>query len=246
MKRVLRKVLLAFLLSTPVAATHSAEIVMGVEDLPYMPYYSVDMGEYNGYARELFDAFAADRGHSISYRPLPVERLYRALLDGEIDLKFPDNPEWRNDLKEVRKVHYSGAVAPFLDGVLVTPHQKTRPADGPLRIGTIRGFTPWPLLGRIEEGSIKMFENNSISGLLRQVLVGRLDGVFINESVAEFHLKSELHQEGALVLDDRLPNSPSAYYVSSIQNPVIIQELNDWLTENGEKVKALQQKWGIK
>ncbi len=245
MKRTAIDRLFPLLLLVFSTAVQPADLVMGVEDLPYLPYYSVDEGEYNGYARELFDAFAAAKGHSIRYRPLPVERLYRELLEGGIDFKFPDNPEWRHDLKTNQELHYSTAVAAFLDGVMVVPDKKAATRAGPIKIGTIRGFTPWPLVKSIEEGSIRLSENNSISGLLRQGIAGRLDGIYINVEVARFHMKNMLRRDAALVFDDGLPHSRSAYFVSTIRRPGIVGELNSWLGENQAWLAELRHKWGI-
>lgn len=245
MKRLFtHSVLLLALLGTS-ASLRAADLVIGVEDLPYMPYYSTDGGEYFGFARELFDRFAAERGHRIQYRPLPVERLYRSLMDGSIDIKFPDNPEWRHDLKLQQQWHYSEAVVPFLDGVMVPNALLTKPADRPLRIGTVRGFTPWPLLPRVEQGSIRMFENNSIAGLLRQSLGGRLDGVYLNVAVADFHLRNFLRADAQLVLDTRLPHDRSAYHASSLHKSEVIKQLNHWLRANRAQLRTLQQKWNI-
>ncbi len=249
MKRTTVDLLLPVLLLVSSCGAKATELVMGVEDLPYLPYYSVEQGEsgraYGGYARELFDAFAAARGHSIRYRPLPVERLYRELLDGRIDFKFPDNPEWRHELKKTRSLGYSRAIAPFTDGVMVPPEHRTKEKDGPLKIGTVRGFTPWPLMPDIDRGTIQLSENNSISGLLRQCIEGRLDGVYLNVEVARFQLKNLLRRSAALVLDDSLPHSRSAYYVSTIRRPGILAELDVWLREHREQVGELRRKWGI-
>jgi polar amino acid transport system substrate-binding protein len=227
------------------ASVPADDLEVGVEDLPYLPFYSVDRGQYRGYARELLDAFATARSHRIHYRPLPVERLYRELFDGGIDFKFPDNPDWRHELKQGRSLHYSRAIAPFMDGVMVLP-QKIKTQSRPLKIGTIRGFTPWPLLELIEQGDMLVSENNSIPGLLRQCLAGRLDGVFINADVARFHLANVLRRDDALTLDESLPHARSAYNVSTINRPDIIEELDGWLAENQELVTALRTKWGIR
>ncbi len=226
------------------SAASAANLTMGVENLSYLPYYSMQDNTYQGFARELFDAFANERGHHIEYRPLPVERLYRSLLDGSIDLKFPDNPTWRRELKTEHAMHYSDTVAPFVDGVMVVAGRASA-LPTPPRIGTIRGFTPWPLLDDIAQGRVTLTENNSISGLLRQTIAGRLDGAYINVAVAHFHLKNSLHQDAALTLDERLPNTRSAYFVSTIRQSMIIEVLNKWLQENAPRIRALQQQWGI-
>lgn len=243
MHRLLFFVCWLILLHPPSGAP--AELVMGVEDLPYLPYYALDKGEYQGFSRELFDAFAAARGHRLVYRPLPVERLYRALLNGDIDLKYPDNPAWRQELKTGQAIHYSQPVAPFVDGILVLPARGREDSGGFRRIATIRGFTPWPLLDRIKQGEVSLSENNSIPGLLQQVLTQRVDGAFINVAVARFYLQRVLGQEQALVFNTRLPHARSDYYVSTLRHSGIVQEFDAWVRESPAQVTALRRKWGI-
>jgi len=94
---------------------------VGVESQPYQPYYSLEAGEYQGYARDLLDAFAADQGHRFIYVALPVKRLQSDFLSGKLDFKYPDHPHWNREQKQGRTVHYSAATAPYRDGVLVLP-----------------------------------------------------------------------------------------------------------------------------
>jgi len=222
-----------------------AHLVMGVEDLPYLPYYALQDGEYIGYSRELFDAFARDRGHTLEYRPLPVERLFLSLLNGDIDLKYPDSPDWRRELKDGREFHYSRAVAPYRDGIMVRPERLGASLAALHIIGTIRGFTPGPLLEPIRQGRITLTENNSIPGLLRQAIAGRVGGAYINVAVAHFQLQGVLGQERALVLDTQLPHTHSSYVVSTTRRPQLVHELDTWLEQHSTLVIGLRHKWGI-
>lgn len=108
-------------------ATHSfaeSTYVVGVEDARFMPYYSVDeQGEYQGFARELLDAFAEDSGIRLLYRPLPVDALLGVMLEGSVDLKYPDHPAWAVSDKSGHSLHYSQAVVPYVDGVMVAPRR---------------------------------------------------------------------------------------------------------------------------
>ncbi|MCB1875262.1 MAG: transporter substrate-binding domain-containing protein [Chromatiales bacterium] len=227
------------------SAGRAGTLVVGVEQLDYLPYYTLENGEYVGYSRQLFDAFAEDSGHRIEYRPLPVERLYRALLEGTIDFKFPDNPSWRKELREERTLTYSLDIAPFLDGVMVRSQFHGRQQDVPLRIGTIRGFSPWPLLLPTRKGNIDISENNSLLGLLRQVLAGRLNGAYVNVAVATNLLARIADVSAALVFDESLPHNRGHYHVSTLNHPQLIGELNEWLVNNRDRVGELQERWGI-
>ncbi len=220
-------------------------VVIGVEDLPYLPYYAVERGDYRGHARELLDSWAADLGRQIRYRPLPVERLYLALVHGDIDAKYPDNPDWRPDLKARYDVVYSRPVARFTDGVMVLASRAAEDAAAFARIGTVRGFTPWALLPLVGQGTVTVSENSSMPGLLRQVLEGRVDGAYLNVAVAGYQLRGVDGEASALVLSPRLPSSTSHYRLSSVRKPALIQSFDAWLDTHAERVGELRRKWGI-
>jgi len=101
------------------------------------------------------------------------------------------------------------------------------------------------LLDDIKLGKIELSENNSISGLLRQVIAGRLDGAYMNVAVASFHLNNIMRQQVPLILDKGQPHTRSVYHASSITQPDIIQEFNVWLDQNTQRIKDLQHKWAI-
>ena len=227
------------------AVLGGARLVMGVEDLPYLPYYALKNGTYIGYSRELFDAFARDLGYRIEYRPLPVERLFFSLLHGQIDLKYPDSPEWRQELKGDRPISYSQTIAPYTDGIMVRPDRLGASLKRLHTLGTIRGFTPRALVDSIRQGYIVLTENNSIPGLLRQVLAGRIDGAYLNVAVARFQLQALLGQERALMFDPELPHTTSGYVVSTTRCPEVIPKLDAWLKRQATLVNELRKKWGI-
>ncbi len=234
--------ILTFFLATSAAAE---ELVLGVEDLPYLPYYTVERGEYLGYSRELFDRFAAASGWRIRYRPLPVERLYRALLQGDIDAKFPDHPTWRGDLKAGRDFAYSRPIAPYVDGVMVPAARAGEGLEAFRRIGTVRGFSPWGLLPLIREGRLTITENNSLQGLLAQTLAGRVDGAYLNQAVARYQLRTSGQPEDSLALAGALPSTAAAYQVSSLHHAEALQALDAWLQASDAQVRELRRKWGI-
>ena len=69
-------------------AVSAQSYVIGVERLAFAPHYSIDaQGQYQGFARELFDLFARTSGVELSYKVLPVEQLLPALLSGQVDFK---------------------------------------------------------------------------------------------------------------------------------------------------------------
>ncbi len=224
---------------------HSANLILGVEKLDYLPFYTTENRQYKGYARELFDKFAADNKHNISYKILPVARLFHELINGKIDLKFPDNPKWKSTEKQHYAIDYSIAIIPFTDGVMVRPEDINQSQSYFYHIGTMRGFTPWPLQSKINKKTIRVTEQNSILGLLKQVILKRTDGCFINIDVAKYFLSSELKQPNALIFNKKFPSDSSHYFLSSINKTHILKQFNLWLIKNNDFHMQLRQKWGL-
>lgn len=218
--------------------------VVGVEELDYYPVYSVQKGDYVGAARDILDAFAQAKGYALSYRPLPIKRLYAELLSGGIDFKFPDNPSWAPDVKQGQNVVYSAPVIGYVDGVLVRPEHLGRGSDSVRTLGTVSGFTPFAWLDAIRDGRVQLKENPRMDLLLRQVTMERLDGAYASVAVANYQLESNLGMPGALVFDPRLPHSRDYYRVSTLTHPQIIAEFNAWLAANAATVKAIKDRTG--
>jgi len=235
--------LLIILLSCRTAIAE--EYIIGVEKLNFLPYYSGLNGEFYGYARELLDAFGKDYGHRFKYNPLPVERLFQAFINGRVDLKFPDSPNWQQSLKQGNKITYSHSVAPFVDGIMMTPQRfkdKNRTFE---KLGTIRGFTPWPYHQKIQQGKVVVSENNSIPGLLMQTVLNRVEGSYINVAVARYHLKNVLKKPHGLVFNPELAHDQGDYFLSTIKHPKLIRQFNSWLLTHSLQVEDLQKKWNI-
>ncbi|NQD93399.1 transporter substrate-binding domain-containing protein [Pseudomonas sp. CrR25] len=218
---------------------------VGVERQPYLPYFTLQDGEYRGYAREVLDAFAADQGHQFSYVALPVKRLLSDFLAGKVDFKFPDHPQWKSEQKQGRHIHYSRPVAPYIDGVLVP---RERLGQGQQRIkmlGTQLGFTPWPYLAAIESGQMSLTQNNRIDSLLRMALSGRVDAVYLNPLVARHVLEAQGLPRDALVFDPALAHIDDHYFLSSIRHPQVIAAFDAFLQAQPQLLRRLRAKYGI-
>ncbi|MBF0264388.1 MAG: transporter substrate-binding domain-containing protein [Gammaproteobacteria bacterium] len=223
----------------------AANYTIGVEKLDYLPYYSIKNKQYIGFARDLFDQFAKDKNHTITYQPLPVSRLIHALINKTIDAKFPDNPNWKKNLKQNHNILYTQPVVSYTDGIMVTANNLQLDSHQFKKIGTIRGFTPWVLLDDVNNGKIQLFEQNNIHSLINKTLVGRLDGSFINIATAKYFLKYSQHSSNALVFNPKLKKTTDYYYLSSAKQPQLIEEFNLWLQFNSEFHQSLLKKWDL-
>ncbi|MBU1664365.1 MAG: transporter substrate-binding domain-containing protein [Gammaproteobacteria bacterium] len=244
MRRLYPRLLLAMLF-WPLLAGAKEVLVIGVENQYYLPAYAFEKGAYTGFARDLFDAWARNRGFQVEYRALPVPRLYAAFLGGQVDFKFPDNPNWKKDARAVKSIAYSDPVAAVLDGTSVLPQHEGVSADEIKVLGTMGGFTPWAWLDRIKSGKTTLSENFNLDALVRQALAGRVDGVYASVAVINYQLDHVLNQPGALVFNPNLPYSRDNYHLSSIKRPEIVRDFNDWIRKNRDLVTALKMKHGV-
>jgi len=226
-------------------AASAEQFRVGVELQPYLPYYAMQDGEYQGYARELLDAFAASQGHRFIYVALPVKRLLSDFLAGKVDFKFPDHPQWSPGPKQGRTIHYSAAVAPYIDGVLVLPGSSGLGKARIKVLGTLRGFTPWAYLADIDAGRIALSQTNRIDSLLRMALAGRVDAIYLNPWVAKHALTAAGLPADALAFDATLPYDQGDYYLSSLQRPEVIAAFDAFLREQPALLRRLKGKFAI-
>jgi len=222
-------------------------LVVGVEELDYAPHYTIASGSYRGFAREVFDTFAADEKLNITYRPLPVTRLHSALVTGQIDFKYPDNPLWGAAGKAASNVRYSHAVVDYIDGVMVPAERRALPVDGRVAVlAVVRGFTLPPAASWPGGVAPMVSEQISLSAAIREVLEGRAQGVFGNIAVMRHQLRyTMMYPADAMVFDSALPHDRGAYYVSSVKRPDLVERFDAWLKRNSPKLERLKLDLGV-
>lgn len=234
---------LAVLFST---AIHAESYVIGVEDLAFAPHYSIDsQGHYQGFARELFDLFAAYSGVQLSYRPLPGARLLPALLQGEVDFKYPDSAAWAPTHKAGKHLHYSQGVVDYVDGVLVAPQRQGQPIERLERLAMVNGWTPWGYQERINAQQVRLSYSDDLRKMIHQTLKKDADGAYFNVVVATHYLDNIRARPGALVFDPGLPHTRGSFQLSSLRHPELIRRFDRFLVERRAEVAALKEKYRV-
>ncbi|WP_158509830.1 substrate-binding periplasmic protein [Pseudodesulfovibrio indicus] len=234
-----------FLLCCPGARAERVRLTVGVESLDYPPYGSYRNGDYEGFARDLLDSFAAEAGVELVFVPLPVKRLYQEFLETRtLDFKFPDAEEWHPSKRAGLNVLYSDPVCTYTDGILVRPDRLGRGVEGIGVLGIIAGFKPWLLKPRLSPKKLTVSENASISGLLGKALRGRVDAIYVNQEAAQ-HLLDEMGMHGGLVLDPDLPHTTGDYRLSTIKHPAVMCRFNDFLRSRTPLIDSLKRKHGL-
>jgi polar amino acid transport system substrate-binding protein len=218
---------------------------IGVEQLNYIPHYTYNGDQYLGFARELIDNFAKYAKITITYKILPIKKLFSDFVNGDIDFKYPDSPYWQQNLKKNKKIIYSNSVVKYIDGVLVLPENKNININKLKNLGIVRGFTAWDYLDQIKNNTIKISEHKSLSGLIKMTLKKRIDGLYANVAVAKYQLEQILKQPTGLVFNSSLPHTKSSYFLSTIKHPKMINILNKFLLEKKEKINEIKEKYKI-
>jgi polar amino acid transport system substrate-binding protein len=248
----LRRALLAVLLwggaALPAGAGQAARVfVVGVENLQYYPLHTVDRNnEYTGFAREVLDAFARRHGYTFRYTPLPINRLYAALLkERTVDFKYPDNPKWREELRTGAALSYSDVVVTTEEGAMVLPQRRGLPLAQLKTLGTALGFTPWPYLDAIDSKAIRLTTSNGFDSLLRLALAGHIDAVYVNVDVANHMLEDQLKAPGGLQFDPGLPHAHSDFRLSTLRYPEVVQQFSQFLQQERNWLQQLRSRYRI-
>ncbi|KIL98341.1 ABC-type amino acid transport/signal transduction systems periplasmic component/domain [Paramagnetospirillum magnetotacticum MS-1] len=220
------------------------DIVVGVEAIDYSPVYGMRDDRFQGAAREILDAFAAARGHRLTFQALPVKRLYAELNRGGIDLKFPDSPDWAPALRQGDGPVFSKPIIEYIDGTIVRREALTTTPDGIHSLGTIAGFTPYAWNEWLKSGAVELKENSSFEQLLRQVQTRRIDGAYGNVAVALNAAENIAGLAGSLAFAPNLPYVADSYRLSSVKAPDVIAEFDLWLSKNPKLVAEIIARTG--
>tara|TARA_R110000751_G_scaffold116604_2_gene216661 strand:- start:476126 stop:476923 length:798 start_codon:yes stop_codon:yes gene_type:complete len=222
----------------------AGSFVIGVEDISYYPYFDFNSNQTT-FSKAIFDQFAKENGHQISYLPLPIRQFPKWLYEENIDFKFPDNVRWqeRNNGRQLR-IHFSDEIVAMTAGTLVMPKNKDKDPSFFKTIGTITGFHPTLWVKQLEQGKVTIYEDSSAKILVKHLVNGLIDGLDIDLAVANVGLQN-LHIQQDLVFNENLPKQNYSYQISTVKYPEIIKQFNQWLVKRRDYIDSQKIKYGI-
>lgn len=219
-------------LASPYANAQTVYTV-SVQDIDYYPIYRTAPGEdrYDGYLRDVLDAFGHEHGIRFEYRPRPIRRGAAEFLGGEYDFILPAHPQWNRVAKAGKRIYYSRPLVYFEDAVLVQRERRNIDASQMRHYGTIHGFTPWKFAQEIDAGTLKVETARTPENLIRMALKGRVDAINLALPVARYYLK-QMDAQGKLVSADQLIDiERSRYHLATMNHPDVIDALNRFLAK---------------
>lgn len=219
-------------------------LTIGVEAQNYMPFFETVDGEFLGFARDLFDAYANAHNHEIKYVALPVKRLISDYGSERVDFKYPDSPKWGLEEKTGLDISYSIPTLKVIYGMSIRPQFEGRPLSDIEIFSTVLGFTPRPYMSLIESGDLTVSKTTNLNSLVSQALAGRVDGIYASKSVISYILEQR-QQQGQLIFAENYPGEIGLYSLSSFKYPDIIKEFDHWMATHQDDILALKQKYKI-
>lgn len=244
--RVISTVIAALLFAAiygPYSA-RSQEYIIGVEDVDYFPAWSLDEGTLQGIAGDMFKEFALQERIQFRYLSVPSHRTTQALIEGQVDLRYPDNPDWGRTAKAGHDVRYAEVQA-FSSAFVTLPARTTLTHADLRRVSTVRGFSIRHLLPGVADGSIAVLERDTVREAISDILEGRVDTASFDLDVIRADLLRRGLDPKALVKAPGLPARDTAYHLSSIRHPALVDAFTAWMKTNAQLREVLRFKYGL-
>lgn len=189
--------------------------------------------------------FAEHADIDLVYERLPVADLVPALADGQIDFKYPDNPQWTHPDTIADAMHYSQPVVEYVDGVLVSPRRKGRGLDHLKRLAAVDGWIPRGYQEKIDASQILLVRSESLPEMIRQALLKNSDGAYYNVVVALHYINNIRARPSVLVFDPDLPCIRSNFRLSTLEHPELLARFDDFLTKYQTEIETLKSEYQI-
>jgi len=228
------------------AAEDNKTYTVGVEDYKnFLPYSEVKDGVYGGLGKDMLDAFAKQKGYTFIYKVYPLKRRDQLFVEGQLDLAFPDNPNWVADLKKNLRISYAPMLE-FTDGVLVQPRDMGKGMNRLKVLGIPLGFTPYPYQQLMSSGSLRVEESANYDGLYEKLIMKRVDGAYMNTRIARYYwTQIKKYDQLPVVYDPDLPHASGQWYLSSHKHPKLIDEFKKFLAANKDSIDEMKKRYGF-
>lgn len=221
------------------------DFTIGVDNSHFYPFFDTEQNVFKpSFAKDFFEEFGKAKGHSFTFVPLPEDRLLPEFFLGTIDFEFPDSLDIRNAQKESKVITYSTPLVLFVDGLMSFKDRTQFPIEMFKRVGILENAKPFPLYDYLKTGQITLIKSPSAEYLIREMLDGRLDAVYMNKEFAE-HIQEKLGSPGVLVFQSQLPHIISQISVGTQRHADIMAEINEFVFSRPDVIRKIKDKHKI-
>jgi hypothetical protein len=109
-------------------------------------------------------------------------------------------------------------------------------------LGVLIGFSPVDYYTK--NSRIRISTNTSINGLVQQLILGRVDGIYLSRHVVQHQLKL-LEKTSLVSFMEEFPKQEGTYHLSTIQYPKIIQEFDRFLSTHKREILLIRRQYGL-
>ncbi|MDC8831818.1 substrate-binding periplasmic protein [Alteromonas gilva] len=245
MRRVsvcLQLLFLALITSAPPVAAKT--YIVASQNFDYFPHYNFPSTTDKGYAWALLETFAASSGVTFEYVDMPVLRLQIELEKGNIDLVYPDHRTWTNPVNDNSEKIYSAPLTESLVGTFVKSQHYGRDISNVRKVAIVLGFSPLYWQDRISQGKVELLAVTDTKAAIYMAELNRADAFDMDYYVAQ-HMLSGLNDIDNYVLDPSLPVTVVEFCLSTLNNPELIAQINQFIVDNPLVIESLKAKYGI-
>ena len=239
---ILVKIIIVFFFSLHIPVHATQTIQLGFEDINFYPIYGTydandnKLLEYDGYSADVFKLFnKSQKKFELIFNPIQIKRLYLEYLSPEsaLDAKYPDDPNWAQELKEKAKVkiHYSTPILKYTDGTFVLNENNNFKIENIKKLGIILGFSPVGYEEQIKDGRTKLVETINVKELFNMLIEKKVDGIYISKYIGICKL-NVMKLDQRIVFNSELPSLTGYYRLSSKKYPELISLFNYFLRKN--------------
>lgn len=190
-QKIILRYIFCFLLLLIVKYSSAETLKVAVYTVPNPPYSIEEKSQRSGIFVDIFKRLEQITNHKFNFVTLPVARAIRKFDNGSIDIEPGINEAWRQHTKVVGD--YSIAYAQAEDVVVFNqkpafPVKSANDLFGK-KVGIVRGFTYPKFDQAFNQGKITKIDNLSEKYLLKQLLAGRIDQIFIGYRTVLYYMK---------------------------------------------------------
>lgn len=159
----------------------------------FPPYFFKEGNGNSGTIRDIFQAIAQETGDSFEYVRAPFQRAVLMFEQGDLDIEPMTNPAWRahSPVPGQYSIPFttSEEIILFKAGVnfpVKSPTDLTGKS-----VGLVRGYRYPQYDSYFADGSIQTTRLANETELVKMLLAGRLDQIFINSDFARYQMKHD-------------------------------------------------------
>lgn len=209
-------------------------VIVGVHNGNNYPFHYIDENQhFQGVYRDVLDLFFSEHKIKPIYLSYNKKELLDNFLNGEIDIKFPDNPFWSSSIKKSSPVIYSKRFGLNIEATFILAKNKDKftKMNDIKKIGISGDIVAWSIHHDLELNKIEITNESNCEVLLNLLTKETIDACYCNYHVVKtFSEASNLSKD--IIIQTYLPYIDDYYYLSTIKKGEIIDKFNKWIKEN--------------